>query len=498
MSKKERTKKQYPENFRGKMGFALPGFSIAFASVVYGLFLQYLTDYSGIDNAIGIAGFAATFGTGFLVFTRIVDAIDDPLQAFIMDNAKERKFGKYRWFTMISAILIFVGLVMMFGIPDSLKSAAIPLAIWFGVGYIIYEMGYAFHAVMPVLQKVTKDANVRAKIMIFYRLALVLGAIPAVFFVPIATVVNQGMNNMGKAVSLTCIVIVGISTLISLIGVALLKEPYVEEQAQVEEKQKVKISDVIELFKKNKAMWVHDVAYTIGNMAYGLSSVMMVYFLKWQYCANYETGAVDNVQYAGIYSMATAISVPLQLLAPIIVGWIIKKVGAIDKTARGCMLIAGIMYSLIFVCHVTGVLVATPYAYIALNSIAQIFTSLATVPFLLLNVEVADYTEYQTGKNMTALISSVMNIFSKSSTALSTAITGGILIIANYSVDSVTGAYAGNVADIPGMVTNFTLFVGLVPAICCLVCWLMYKCLYPITPEVRATMVEKLAETRNS
>lgn len=196
--------------------------------------------------------------------------------------------------------------------------------------------------------------------------------------------------------------------------------------------------------------------------------------------------------------MATAISVPLQLLAPIIVGWIIKKVGAIDKTARGCMLIAGIMYSLIFVCHVTGVLVATPYAYIALNSIAQIFTSLATVPFLLLNVEVADYTEYQTGKNMTALTSSVMNIFSKSSTALSTAITGGILIIANYSVDSVTGAYAGNVADIPGMVTNFTLFVGLVPAICCLVCWLMYKCLYPITPEVRATMVEKLAETRNS
>ena len=155
MSKKERIKKQYPENFRGKMGFALPGFSIAFANVVYGLFLQYLTDYSGIDNAIGVTGFAAAFGTGFLVFTRIVDAIDDPLQAFIMDSAKERKFGKYRWFTMISAILIFIGLVMLFGIPESFKSAAIPLAIWFGVGYIIYEMGYAFHAVMPVLQKVT-------------------------------------------------------------------------------------------------------------------------------------------------------------------------------------------------------------------------------------------------------------------------------------------------------------------------------------------------------
>lgn len=160
-------------------------------------------------------------------------------------------------------------------------------------------------------------------------------------------------------------------------------------------------------------------------------------------------------------------------------------------------MIAGILYVLIFVCYFAGILENQPYIYIFLNFLVSIPTNMATVPFLLVNVEVADYTEYKTGKNMTALTTSVMNLFTKTNSALSAAITGAMLIAVNYSVDSVTGAYAGDVAAIPGMVNGFAMFVSLIPALCCLVCWLMYRFLYPITPQLRKDMAMKLEKTRN-
>ena len=77
---------------------------------MYTLFLQFLTDYSGIDSAVGKVGFAAGFGTVILLITRIIDGIDDPIQAYLIDGAKETRFGKYRKFTIIGIIAIALGL----------------------------------------------------------------------------------------------------------------------------------------------------------------------------------------------------------------------------------------------------------------------------------------------------------------------------------------------------------------------------------------------------
>ena len=88
-----RPKKQYPENFRSLAGFSAVVFSNTFATTVLSIFMMFITDYSGIDSFIGKVGFAATFATVFLLITRIIDAVDDPLQGWIMDSAKEIKFG---------------------------------------------------------------------------------------------------------------------------------------------------------------------------------------------------------------------------------------------------------------------------------------------------------------------------------------------------------------------------------------------------------------------
>ena len=147
--------KAYPNDFKTKFGFFTISWVHGFATMVFSLFMQYLTDYSDIDSAIGKVGFAASFGTIVMLVTRIVDAVDDPLQAWIMDSAKETKFGKYRKFTLWSILMIGVGIVVMFSIPQSVKGNVVLLTIWVAVGYLLFEMGSAFNGTAPLVQKVT-------------------------------------------------------------------------------------------------------------------------------------------------------------------------------------------------------------------------------------------------------------------------------------------------------------------------------------------------------
>lgn len=49
----KRNKKQYPENFRNMTGFFMTIFSNSFATMILGIFMVFLTDYSGIDSAMG-------------------------------------------------------------------------------------------------------------------------------------------------------------------------------------------------------------------------------------------------------------------------------------------------------------------------------------------------------------------------------------------------------------------------------------------------------------
>ena len=222
----KRVKKQYPDNLRGKVGFFTISWIHGFATMVFTLFMQFLTDYSGIDAALGQAGFAAAFGTAILLITRVIDAIDDPLQAWIMDRSKETKFGKYRGYTLLSVLLCGLGIVIMFTLPGFVKSNAVVLTVWILLGYILYEMGFAFNGTSPILQKVTTDANVRTKITAMLRMGVVLAVIPSVFFIPIATALNGIIGDMGASFSVTCVVITIASCALSLLGVALVKEPY--------------------------------------------------------------------------------------------------------------------------------------------------------------------------------------------------------------------------------------------------------------------------------
>lgn len=455
----KRTKKAYPEDFRSLLGFSTISWVQGFATMIYAIFMQFLTDYSGIDAAMGKVGFAAAFGTAILMITRIVDAVDDPLQAWIMDRSSECKFGKYRRFTLLSVLLIGVGICLMFTLPEFVKSRPVLLWVWVLGGYLLFEMGCAFNGVGAMIQKATTDARIRTKITALMRMGIILSVIPSVFFIPIATGVNGTIGNMGKSFSLACVVITLLSCGISLMG-------------------------------------VHNLGYFLSNMAYAASSAVLVYFLKWFYCADMATGTVNEVQYAAIYGIYGVVSLLPNFLTPLMAGFVVKKLGSVDKAMRVCTLLGGIIFGGMFLCYLTGILQMSPMVFILLNLLASIPISVAVIPAMLLNTECADYVEYTTGKNMAATTAAVNSVVQKTQSAIAVAIPGVILMTVGYSVDSVTGAYAGNLDKLPGMVTGLTAAMTLIPLIVSVAAWAVYKFAYPITPAYREKMTAELEQRR--
>ena len=208
------------------------------------------------------------------------------------------------------------------------------------------------------------------------------------------------------------------------------------------------------------------------------------------------TGAVDEIQYATIYGLYSACSLIPAFLTPFIAGFVVKIAGSIDKAMRVTCLLSGIPYGIMFVLYLCGVLQSDPMVFIVLAFLAGIPANVATIPAMLVTNECADYVEYTTGKNMVALTTAVNNVLQKTQSAIAVMIPGIVLMAVGYSVNSSTGAYAGDLTRLPDMVHGLTLIITLVPFIVSTLSWAVYKFFYPITPEFRKQMTEELDARR--
>jgi Na+/melibiose symporter-like transporter len=125
-------RKPYPYDFKTLFGFTTMSLTQVSGGVLYlYFFMVFITDYSGIDAMVGQAGFAASLATSVLLIARVVDIVDDPLQAWVMDSAKPGRLGKYRKFAFLSVGLIATSVIALFGIPGFVKSST----VWVSAGF---------------------------------------------------------------------------------------------------------------------------------------------------------------------------------------------------------------------------------------------------------------------------------------------------------------------------------------------------------------------------
>lgn len=489
--------KQYPNDFKTKLGFFTMNWSSATALVMTtSMFMVYLTDYSGIDQAIGTVGFATALGTTMLLIGRVVDAIDDPLQGWIMDSSKPSKYGKYKPFQFFGIILAVLGTLGLFIIPASVKSSAFVVYGWIGFFYILAEIGFSFHTSGALIQNITYDNDIRTNLTTAMRLGVIAILFPTVFFIPIITVVDSAfsINNIGRSFTIVLVILLFITGILSLLGTSLVKEN-VPAALIGKKTEMIKLKEIVKMLKENKPLQVHSIATFINAFSFGLSSTVTIYFLKWYYCADLTTGKVDLVLFATLMGINGLLSLVPNLFGPLFANILTKKTNSNIKAFSYSIALSAVGFISIYIMHKVGILQTNPMFFFGGMLIAGIGASTAVVPTLLLWTDCKDYAEYKAERQMSTIIGSIESFLTKAQGALTTVLSGAVLIVAGYSVNAQTGDYAGNLAKVPAMLENFVVFIGLVPFVITIIVIAIYAKFYKLSNtkanEIRAELVSR-------
>jgi len=484
----KKVRKEYPEDFKTMFGLCTMTWAEAISgSFMTGLFMLYLTDYAGIGS------FAAKLGTILLSAGRFVDAIDDPLQGFIMDNKKPGKYGKYKPFIILSIIMMTAAICALFSIPSAIAKSQILVIVWVSFFYLMYDIGVSFFAENPLKQSLTDDPVVRARMTTWPRVISMVVVIPMSFFMAMLTAINKGIGDMHKSFSVLTFIISGIAGIVSLIGICLVKEgKHIEQSSDA----RITLRDAVYAFKKNKPLLVSTLVGLFHGFVWTLVFSTTTYYIKWAYCTDLSTGVVNSDRLGFMTTILGIIQLIPTILMAAVSPKLVKVFNGPVKVYRLSMQLEMIGGLGLFICMVIGALHQTPVLFFIFITILLLGAGLSFVPGTLIGIECMDYGMYITGKEEHALINSIGRFIAKAQTALSSMLVGAVLIAVGYQVDSVTDTYIGDLSAIPGMLNSFIVVSGLVPAILCLISIFILR-YYPIDGQLREeinTALRKMKE----
>lgn len=453
------------------------------AGLMTSWFMTYLTDYAGLG------AWAALLGSVLLICMRLFDAVNDPLEGWIIDRAKVGKFGKYKPFIIISILCEMIGLSALFFIPEGITGSPALAVIWVVVGYLIYDIGASFYAPNLVYRTLTLDSAQRGKLMIAPRMMNMIMGMVCGSIISIVTSVNEGIGNFHTAFGVTVMVGAIGCSVISLIGISMVKEKFHAEKDENE--PAVKFTDIFLMFKENEALRVKFIATVFSGFIWTFLFATLTYYIKWAYCADLTTGAVDAAKFGTLSLIGSMMMLLPLLLGTAIAMPIMKAFKTPARTHRFVLIAEAIPCGVLFVLQMLGILQNSPAALLTCVAISATAIGIGYIPGEALNIEIMDYQIYKNGKDRSAQVNATAKFLDKAQNALSAGLVGMVLVAVGYVVDSATGDYAGNLANIPGMLNWFIVIMGLVPCILGVIALLVFR-KYPITPELAAEMKAKL------
>ena len=302
-----KTKVKDPNKIRFKtyFGTSTMGLTDGFTNALMtSWFMIYLTDYAGLG------AFGAVIGSTILLAARIFDAVNDPLEGWIMDRAKIGSKGKYKPFIMLSILLSGIGVSGLFFTPAGTHPVII--SIWVIAFYLIYDIGASFYAPNLVYRTLSLDATVRGKLMIGPRLLSMIVGMATAGLIALVNAVNGSVGNMHLSFGFTVVGGVLIFSVISLFGISNVKERFHGTQAD-EKSERVKITDFFLLLKENKALLIRVLDMLFSGFIWTFLFAAAIYYIKWGFCTDLSTGVVDSTRY-GTYSMIASIMMFIPLL----------------------------------------------------------------------------------------------------------------------------------------------------------------------------------------
>ena len=484
--KKVKVKNPDAIGFKGHAGVTLLDTCNGVAgSLMQNMFMLFLTDYAGIGS------WGAVLGTVLLLVARLFDAVNDPLEGYIMDKAKVGKHGKYRPFLLLSILLTTVGTCCLFFIPRAITSSFPMVCIWIVVFYLIFDIGSSFYAPQLLYRTMSLDSVERGKMLIGPRMMNMAVGIVMSSLLSIVAAVSTITGSMSTAFGITVTIFSAVGAIVSIIGLLLVKEKY--HVAPEENAAPVKITDIFVVLKENDALRIRLLSTVFGGFIWTLLFATLNYYTKWAYCTDLATGQVDSAAYGTMVLISSMMMFSPLILGTFIATPLIKKLGSPMKLLQISMLGQAIPCGLLFLLHIIGILPQSPVVFFALVFVVCVAMGAMFVPAGALSMECMDYQIYKNGKDRSAICNAATKFLDKAQTALSSSLVGALLIAIGYEVDSATDTFLGELSQIPTMLTGFVVICGLIPFLLGIIAFLINR-KYPITNEIRAAMKEKLGK----
>ena len=238
-----------------------------------GMAMYFLIGLASYSASIGY-GIATLVVGGLLTFTRIFDAITDPLLAFLYDRVNT-PFGKVRPLMLLGWAIQSAGVLLMFNVFSS-KGHGIPV---FLACYMLYVIGYTIvnmtAQTLPAL--LTNDPKQRPTVGVWqtalnYITPMALNIVVYTKLMPaFGGSFNQEFLNV---VTWVCIALSFVGVVLVCIGISAYDKP--ENFKGIGKRERLKFKDMWDVLKNNKPLQSYIISASSDKIAQQASSASIV------------------------------------------------------------------------------------------------------------------------------------------------------------------------------------------------------------------------------
>ena len=456
-----------PFGLRDKAGYLFGDLGNDFSFIFASMFLMiFYTKVWGVSTSL--------VGVLFLV-ARFVDACSDITMGVIADKSKPTKDGKFRpWIKRMAGPVALMSFLMY---QSSLANASMTVKVvvmfatyllWGSVCYTAINIPYGSMA-----SAITNDPKERASLSTWRSLGasfarVIIGTIaPQVIYYA-----DANGNQLVSPEKFT--MIAGIFSICAFICYILCFKLTTERVKFVSDDKKEKVSIVknLGIIAKNKALLA----------IIGAAIVLLLSSLMTQTINNYLFA--DYFKDVNSLSVLNMLGLPINLTLAAVIVKVSDKFGK-KEVSMISMIIGGIIYIGCYVAKITN-----PWIYVAMYTLATLFTTVFNMLIWANITDVIDYNEILTGKRDDGTIYGVYSFSRKLGQALAGGLGGFALTFIGYNSMAATQT----TATTDGIYALATLF----PGVCYVVVGLILMFAYPLSKKVVNENSIKLETMRGS
>jgi len=278
-----------------RYGFGGIGSNIPFFLTLQFL-MYFLTDHFGIS--------AAAVG-GLFLFSRLIDAVTDPLMGMLADRTIS-KIGKYRPYIMWGAPVLGLLTVMLFWTPALGTTGKI---IYIYVTYIAYSLvstvvNIPYHSLTPIL---TQDPDQRTVVATFKQ---VLGIVGIMFVSVGAIPITKALGGGSSAWTIFAFISAILLTLsFWLCASGAKKHDKIEHYKKENSVTGLSFVDQLKLITKNRALLMLMIAFGTDMIAYAAASAVNIYYFT--YAVKRPDLIASTMGIGIVFSIVVSIFIPV-------------------------------------------------------------------------------------------------------------------------------------------------------------------------------------------